>query len=138
MSSSSSIEGISHLAHEQNALLDIQDCKASPMMGFGSNHQSAQSESQSILASKKHSAKMDKLPIGIRMLIYSYLPLEFLLKKVSCLSKKDREMLVSDNELLNQSRCLRISFCPDVAINYAQLKYCMLLATSYELYVEKI
>lgn len=72
------------------------------------------------------------------MTIYSYLPLDNLLKQISCISKKERELLVSDSELLNQNRCLRISFCPNIAINYSQLKYCMLLATSYEIYVEKM
>lgn len=63
------------------------------------------------MMTKKISLKNDKLPVGIRMIIYSYLPLENLLKQISCLCKKERELLISDSELLNQQRCLRISFC---------------------------
>ena len=46
-------------------------------------------------------------------------------------------MLASNSELLNQSRCLRISLSSETQINYTQLKYCMKLATSFELYIDK-
>lgn len=76
--------------------------------------------------------------MGIKCHIYSYLPLKVLLDLISNLSKKDREMLISNSELLSQERCLKISFCPTVAIDYSQLKYCMRVATSYEIYIEKL
>jgi hypothetical protein len=67
------------------------------VLKFGSSKEDA----LSARLNKKFCIKTDKLPIGIRLIVYSYLPLEFLLTKISCLSKKDREMLVSDTELLN-------------------------------------
>jgi len=78
------------------------------------------------------------LPISIRSHIYSYMPLKSLLDQIGCLCKKDREFITSDSELLSQDRCLRISLSPTCAIDYNQLKYCMNVATSYELYIEKM
>jgi len=76
--------------------------------------------------------------MGIMYLVYSHLPLLELINKISLLSKKDRRMVCSQSELLSQERCLRISICPTVAINYTQLKFSMQVATSFEIYVEKM
>ena len=46
--------------------------------------------------------------------------------------------MTQSSDLLNQPRCLRINFSTSVTIDYSQLKYCLEVATSYELYIEKL
>ena len=107
MSSSSDLEGMSHLANDHIVAApviydQVDDNPQSSLLGFSSNHENTVTAVQEITAiAKKISKNKNKLPIGIRMIIYSYLDLNTLLSMVCCLSKKDREMLVSNNELLN-------------------------------------
>ena len=77
-----------------------------------------------------------KLPAGIRGMIYSFLDYLTLLKKIQGISKKDKSLLLT--EILDQERCLRICFSPNVSIKYDQLKFALQVATSYEFYIERM
>ena len=52
------------------------------------------------------------------------------------ISKKDKSLLLT--EILDQERCLRICFSPNVSIKYDQLKFALQVATSYEFYIERM
>jgi hypothetical protein len=78
----------------------------------------------------------ESLPIGIRGIVYSFFPLETLINLVQGISTKDREVLRS--EILDQPRCLRISLSPKVCINYSQLKFCLQIASCFEIYIERM
>ena len=77
-----------------------------------------------------------KLPAGIRGMIYSFLDYLTLLKVIQGISKKDKSLLLT--EILDQERCLRICFSPNVSIKYDQLKFALQVATSYEFYIERM
>jgi hypothetical protein len=80
---------------EPNAFARIHE---SPALSYRSDHVVSP-----VLASKfSYNMASKDLPVGIRLLIYSFLPLDILIKKTSCLSVRDREILVSETELLSQ------------------------------------
>ena len=77
------------------------------------------------------------LPLGVRMIVYSYL-LFTELSKVTCrLSVKERQLL-PNTELLDQQRPLVINFQKLTKMNYNQMKYLIKLCTSVELKMRRI
>ena len=52
-----------------------------------------------------------------------------LINKISKLNKEERELLISQNCLLDQKRVLRIKLEDGVNISYKQLQYCAKLST---------
>ena len=71
-------------------------------------------------------SKKSFLPKGLRALIYSFLPFDYLIKSISKLNKCDREMLtVSD--ILDQPRSLKITFRDEYIMYISSLKYVMKL-----------
>lgn len=58
------------------------------------------------------------IPKGIRHIIYSFLTIIDLLNKIGKVSKTERLIIISDSEIINQPRCLKIKFCPRIMINY--------------------
>lgn len=77
------------------------------------------------------------LPAGIRATVYSFIDLMTLIKVIQGVSKKDRSLLLT-TEILDQERCLRICFSPNVTIKYDQLKFALKVASSYEFYIERM
>ena len=75
--------------------------------------------SMSHLSQSQPRKKGCKLPQGVMFHIYSFLDLRTLIDLVSRLSSRDRRAVISDSEILSQSRCLRISICPKTPINYS-------------------
>ena len=61
-------------------------------------------------------------PIGVRAIIYSYLPYTFLLNTISKLSKKERKYLVTTDNL-DQSRALVIKLDKHEFHNLDGLEY---------------
>ena len=59
-----------------------------------------------------------------------------LIHKISCISKKERE-LITQSELLDQKRILYIQFDDGIELVFDQLKYCMKLCTSVVLLIKK-
>lgn len=78
-----------------------------------------------------------RLPIGIRCMIYSYIDLMTLLRVISKLSKTDRDT-ITHSDLLDQKRCLKIYIKQGRMIQFPQLVYCTKLATEFELVIEKM
>lgn len=54
------------------------------------------------------SYKHELLPVGIRCMVYSYLPLPKLIHEISTLSIRDREALVNYSEIINQPRHITV------------------------------
>ena len=69
-----------------------------------------------------------KIPKGVRSLIYSFLPFNFLIKSISKLSTQDRRILIT-SDVLDQSRSLKITFRDDCIYYISSLKYVMKLLT---------
>jgi hypothetical protein len=70
--------------------------------------------------------KKEYIPKGIRALIYSFLPFDLLIKSISKLCKNDREML-TNSEILDQPRSLKITFRDEFIMYISSLKYVMKL-----------
>lgn len=72
------------------------------------------------------SARRELLPKSVRQHIYSFLPLDVLIKVISKLSKSDRELLLT-SELIDQPRALRIKFKDNLIYDTESLKFMMKL-----------
>jgi hypothetical protein len=77
----------------------------------------------------KKSSKKDYFPKGLRALIYSYMPFDYLIRSISKLSKTDREMLIT-SDILDQPRSLKITFRDEYIMYISSLKYVMKLLIS--------
>lgn len=66
------------------------------------------------------------LPKGIRQHVYSYLPLNTIIHKISKLSRADRKMLVT-SEIIDQPRALKIMFRDNLVYDIQSLKFMMKL-----------
>ena len=75
---------------------------------------------------KKQNNNKNLLPKGLRALIYSFLPFDYLIKSISKLNKCDREML-TNSEILDQPRSLKITFRDEYIMYISSLKYVMKL-----------
>lgn len=69
------------------------------------------------------------VPKGVRAIIYSFMPLDYLIKQISKLSKTDRDILIT-SEILDQPRQLKITFRDDLIYDINSLKYMMKLLTN--------
>ena len=78
-----------------------------------------------------------KLPFGVRCIIYSFLDLMTLVNQQAKLSKKERDN-ITKSEIVDQPRCLRIYIKEGKMIQFPQLEYCVKLATTFELQIEKM
>lgn len=72
------------------------------------------------------------MPLGVRSIVYSYLDILILINKISKLSKKDRDMLQT-SENLTQRRCLVLTVDDCIKIKPKQLTFCAKLASEFEL-----
>jgi hypothetical protein len=53
----------------------------------------------------------------LRLLIYSYFDLKELILKISKVSKKEKELLASTSETLNQERVLKLRFPKRISVD---------------------
>ena len=72
---------------------------------------------------------LPKLPLGVRSIIYSFMPVSELMKVISKISKKDREILVTSLNI-DQPRNIRITNS-NLIKNASNLKYIIQLVNGY-------
>jgi hypothetical protein len=84
------------------------------------------------LSLTKVQIKHRRLPQGIRILVYSFLPFGDLISSISKLSKQERQALIT-SEILDQPRSLKITFRDDLIYDINSLKFMMKLLTTNRL-----
>ena len=74
------------------------------------------------------------IPIGVRSLIYSFLNLTFLMTHIGAISKKDRD-IIQTSENMDQQICLLIDLSKGSHIRGFQLNFCVKIAREVEMVI---
>ena len=79
--------------------------------------------------------KTPALPQGVRAVVYSFIPFKDLLDKIALLSQSEKDY-ISDSEVLDQPKPLKMTFDGVHYISFTSLKYCLTLCTSANLTIK--
>ena len=69
-----------------------------------------------------------KLPIGVRCHIYSFLGMNHLIDQIALLSKQERDY-ITQTDILDQKRVLKINVSGKHSISFDSLNYCLKLCS---------